>query len=151
MEVPPGALPKGFPSQLQVFGCMIGKWLLGAVRGRGISSLVRNHLLVHEIAEIQGLFAGEVGEVVEREEEIAGNVEEAAEEVEKVAEEVADQLPEGGKLRDEIAFVENVAKHTAMDAHLAQEVFDKVEEVEKKVESIVDQAANEAPPDQSRN
>ncbi|PKI45584.1 hypothetical protein CRG98_033900 [Punica granatum] len=141
MEVPPGALPKGFPSQLQVFGCMIGKWLLGAVRGRGISSLVRNHLLVH----------GEVGEVVEREEEIAGNVEEAAEEVEKVAEEVADQLPEGGKLRDEIAFVENVAKHTAMDAHLAQEVFDKVEEVEKKVESIVDQAANEAPPDQSRN
>lgn len=64
--------------------------------------------------------------MVEGAEEVASKVEEVAEEVEKVAEQVAEQLPAGGKLRDEVTFVENVAKLTAKDAHLAQQVFDKV-------------------------
>ncbi|KAF2299731.1 hypothetical protein GH714_002908 [Hevea brasiliensis] len=67
-----------------------------------------------------------VESVVETAEHVTEIVEKVAEEVEKVSEEVADHLPEGGKLKESVTFVENVAKETAKDAHLALEVIEKV-------------------------
>ncbi|KAK4771526.1 hypothetical protein SAY87_032058 [Trapa incisa] len=96
----------------------------------------------------------EVKVVVERAEEVASKIEEIAEDVEKVAEEVAEQLPEGGKLRDEVTYVENVAELTAKDARLAQQILEKIEEVEEKVENLANeanQAARGAPPNVDQN
>lgn len=53
-------------------------------------------------------------------------MEKVAEEVEKVADEVSDALPEGGKLKGFVTTVENVARETAKDAHLVEEVIGKV-------------------------
>ncbi|KAJ6730307.1 PHAGE CAPSID SCAFFOLDING PROTEIN (GPO) SERINE PEPTIDASE [Salix viminalis] len=90
--------------------------------------------------------------VVELADQVADIVEEVAEGVEKVADEVADHLPEGGKLKQVATFVENVARETAKDADLIDDVIEKVkmqmEEVEKEVEkelvSLSEQATEQA-------
>ncbi|RQO86773.1 hypothetical protein POPTR_002G101600v4 [Populus trichocarpa] len=88
------------------------------------------------------LIKDKVEQVVEIADHVADIVEEVAEEVGKVAEEVADHLPEGGKLQQVATFVENVAKETAKDANVVDEIIEKiknqVEEVEKEVEEEVE-------------
>ncbi|KAJ9166532.1 hypothetical protein P3X46_021272 [Hevea brasiliensis] len=85
-----------------------------------------------------------VESLVETAEHVTEIVEKVAEEVEKVSEEVADHLPEGGKLKESVTFVENVAKETAKDAHLALEVIEKVEEVGKETESLIESVIDQA-------
>ncbi|KAB1219985.1 hypothetical protein CJ030_MR3G020092 [Morella rubra] len=85
----------------------------------------------------------EVEAVVETAEVATEVIEKVAEEVEKLAEEVANQFPEGGKVQNAATFVENIAKETIKDAHLAEDVIEKVEEVEKEVESFVDPAIHQ--------
>ncbi|CAK7347197.1 unnamed protein product [Dovyalis caffra] len=82
--------------------------------------------------------------VVETADRVADIVEEVAEEVGKVAEEVADHLPEGGNLEQVATFVENVAKETAKDANLVDELIEKVEELGNEVESVVEQDTENA-------
>ncbi|XP_061968404.1 uncharacterized protein LOC133691823 isoform X2 [Populus nigra] len=84
------------------------------------------------------LIKDKVEQVVETADHVADIVEEVAEEVGKVAEEVADHLPEGGKLQQVATFIENVAKETAKDANVVDEIIEKVEEVEKEVEEEVE-------------
>lgn len=59
-------------------------------------------------------------------EQITEVVEKTAEVVDKVAENIADHLPEGGKFRKTVDFIENVAETTAKDAHLVEDIIDKV-------------------------
>lgn len=59
-------------------------------------------------------------------EEVTEVVEKVAEEAEKVAEDVAEHLPEGGKLKAAATLVENIAKETAKDAHLVEDIIEKV-------------------------
>ncbi|KAJ6939519.1 hypothetical protein NC651_005848 [Populus alba x Populus x berolinensis] len=84
------------------------------------------------------LIKDKVEEVVEIADQVADIVEEVAEEVGKVADEVADHLPEGGKLQQVATFIENVAKETAKDANVVDEIIEKVEGVEKEVEEAVE-------------
>ena len=65
--------------------------------------------------------------MVELADQVADIVEEVAEGVEKVADEVADHLPEGGKLKQVATFVENVARETAKDADIVDDVIEKVQ------------------------
>ncbi|KDP41430.1 hypothetical protein JCGZ_15837 [Jatropha curcas] len=85
-----------------------------------------------------------VESVVETAEDVTDIVEKVAEKIEKVAEEVADHLPEGGKLKDAVTVVENVAKETAKDAHLVHQVIDNMQEVEKEVESSIETVIDQA-------
>lgn len=43
-----------------------------------------------------------------------------------VAEEIADHLPQDGKLKESVTFVKNVAKETAKDAHIAEDIIEKI-------------------------
>ncbi|KAK1555380.1 hypothetical protein Q3G72_025586 [Acer saccharum] len=88
----------------------------------------------------------EVEAEMETAEHVAEIVEDVAEKVEKVAEEVADHLPQGGRLKDAVTLIENVAKETAKDAHLADQFIEKVEDVEREVESfsVINQNINRA-------
>ncbi|KAI9200851.1 hypothetical protein LWI28_014084 [Acer negundo] len=70
-------------------------------------------------------------------EHVAEIVEDVAEKVEKVAEEVADHLPQGGRLKDAVTLIENVAKETAKDAHLADQFIEKVSLNAKAVKRFV--------------
>ncbi|XP_022741093.1 uncharacterized protein LOC111292784 [Durio zibethinus] len=80
-----------------------------------------------------------VDRVVETAELVVEVVEKVAEEVEKVADEVADTLPKNGKLKEAVSFIETIAKETAKDARLAEELIQKVEDVEKEViESLIE-------------
>ncbi|XVF61554.1 hypothetical protein PTKIN_Ptkin08bG0139200 [Pterospermum kingtungense] len=80
-----------------------------------------------------------VDTVVESVECVVEVVEKVAEEVEKVADEVADALPENGKLKEAVCLIETVAKETAKDARIAEELIQKVEDVEKEVmESLIE-------------
>ncbi|KAK0577337.1 hypothetical protein LWI29_031506 [Acer saccharum] len=83
---------------------------------------------------------------METAEHVAEIVEDVAEKVEKVAEEVADHLPQGGRLKDAVTLIENVAKETAKDANLADQFIEKVEDVEREVESfsVINQNINRA-------
>ncbi|XP_011016870.1 PREDICTED: uncharacterized protein LOC105120399 isoform X2 [Populus euphratica] len=98
------------------------------------------------------LIKDKVEEVVEIADHVADIVEEVAEEVGKVAEEVADHLPEGGKLQEVATFVENVAKETAKDANVVDEIIEKIKnqveelekEVEEEVESLSEQLTKQA-------
>ncbi|KAG6624519.1 uncharacterized protein LOC122298645 [Carya illinoinensis] len=83
----------------------------------------------------------EVDTVVQIAEDVTETIERVAEKVEDVAEEVADHLPAGGKLKDAAMFIENLARETAKDAHLVDEVIDKVQEIEDKVESFFEPVA----------
>lgn len=60
--------------------------------------------------------------VVETFECVVEVVEKVAEEVEKLADEVADALPENGKLKEAVCWIEKVAKETAKDARIAEEL-----------------------------
>lgn len=64
--------------------------------------------------------------VVESVENLAEIVEMVAEKVEEVADDIADKLPDGGKLKVAVRLVENVAKETAKDAHLVDQLMEKV-------------------------
>ena len=68
----------------------------------------------------------EVKTVVETAEQIAEAVESVAEKIEHVADDIGNQLPEGGKLREVVDFVEDVARETAKGAHLVDEAIEKV-------------------------
>uniref|UniRef100_A0A5B6YJ18 Uncharacterized protein n=1 Tax=Davidia involucrata TaxID=16924 RepID=A0A5B6YJ18_DAVIN len=85
-----------------------------------------------------------VENALETAEHVTEAIEKVAEEVEKVAEEVAEELPEGGKLKNAFVFVENVAKKTAKDAQIGEEIIDKVEEIEKDVESLIEPVIDQA-------
>lgn len=67
-----------------------------------------------------------VDTVVETVECVVEVVEKVAEEVEKVADKVADTLPENGKLTEAVCFIETIAKETAKDARIAEELIQKV-------------------------
>lgn len=73
------------------------------------------------------MYKGKVEAAVEIAEQVVNIVEKVAEETEKIAEDVGDHLPEGGRLKKAIIFVENVARETAKDAHLAEHLIDKVQ------------------------
>ncbi|CAI9116227.1 OLC1v1017324C1 [Oldenlandia corymbosa var. corymbosa] len=70
-------------------------------------------------------------------EKVADTVEKVAEDVEKLAEDVSEKLPQGGKLKQVVDFVENVAKETAKDARSTEDLMNKVEEVDQQIESII--------------
>ncbi|CAI9778052.1 unnamed protein product [Fraxinus pennsylvanica] len=86
----------------------------------------------------------EVDTAVETIEQITEVVEKTAEVVDKVAENIADHLPEGGKFRNTVDFIENVAETAAKDARLVGDIIDKVQGVEEDVESIVVSLSGEA-------
>ncbi|XVF17312.1 hypothetical protein REPUB_Repub10bG0109300 [Reevesia pubescens] len=71
-------------------------------------------------------FKKKVDTVVESVESVVEVVEKVAEEVEKVADKVADSLPENGKLKEAVSFIETIAKETAKDARIAEEIIQKV-------------------------
>jgi uncharacterized protein Yka (UPF0111/DUF47 family) len=85
----------------------------------------------------------EVDETANKVEAIAEAVEKVAEQVDKVAEEVADDLPAGGKLKEAVTLIENLAEQTAKTAHLVDETIEKVEEVEEQVESLIETETQE--------
>ncbi|XP_056693883.1 uncharacterized protein [Spinacia oleracea] len=68
----------------------------------------------------------EIDTVVETVETVVETVETVAKEVAHVAEEMAHQLPEGGKLQNIVCSVANVAEETAKDAHLIDQLIEKV-------------------------
>ncbi|KAF3439240.1 hypothetical protein FNV43_RR17515 [Rhamnella rubrinervis] len=76
--------------------------------------------------------------VVENVEKVAEIVETVAETVEEVADDIADQLPQDGKLHDAVRVVESIAKQSAIDAHLVDDLIEKVEEMEEKVENLLE-------------
>lgn len=78
------------------------------------------------ISSLDSIHIEEVEAVVETAEVATEVIEKVAEEVEKLAEEVANQFPEGGKVQNAATFVENIAKETIKDAHLAEDVIEKV-------------------------
>ncbi|KZV23166.1 hypothetical protein F511_05005 [Dorcoceras hygrometricum] len=80
----------------------------------------------------------EVETAVETIDEIVELVEKVAEGVEKVAEDISDQLPEGGKLRNAVDFVENVADTVGKDAHLVDDLIHKVKGAEEKLEESIE-------------
>ncbi|KAL5779797.1 hypothetical protein ACOSQ2_010534 [Xanthoceras sorbifolium] len=86
----------------------------------------------------------QVDAALETAEHVAEILEDVAEEVEKVADEVADHLPQGGKLKEAVTFIENVAKETAKDSHRVDEFIEKVEQVENDVESLIDPIISQA-------
>jgi hypothetical protein len=49
-----------------------------------------------------------------------------AEQVDKVAEDIADDLPAGGKLKEAVTFIENLAERAAKDAQLVDDTIEKV-------------------------
>lgn len=69
----------------------------------------------------------EVKTTVKMAENVRVTVGKGSREVEEAAEEVAPQLPEGGKLKQVVGIVENVAKETTTETHRVEEVNDKVE------------------------
>lgn len=46
--------------------------------------------------------------------------------MDKVAEDIADDLPAGGKLKEAVTFIENIAERTAKDAQLVDDTIEKV-------------------------
>ncbi|KMT08598.1 hypothetical protein BVRB_6g138780 [Beta vulgaris subsp. vulgaris] len=89
----------------------------------------------------------EVDTVVQTVEMVVETVEKVAEGVAHVADEVANQLPDGGKLQNIVCHVANMAEETAKDAHLVDQLIDKVENIEKGVVSAfvgeVDETSSE--------
>lgn len=64
--------------------------------------------------------------MVQTVEMVVETVEKVAEGVAHVADEVANQLPDGGKLQNIVCHVANMAEETAKDAHLVDQLIDKV-------------------------
>lgn len=64
--------------------------------------------------------------VVEDAEIIAEVVEKVAEEVVEIAELLTNKLPEGGKLKNAVDDIENVAKEIVKDANIAEDIINKV-------------------------
>ncbi|KAA8538127.1 hypothetical protein F0562_027735 [Nyssa sinensis] len=85
-----------------------------------------------------------VENAVEAAEFVVETIENVAKKVEEVAEDIADEIPAGGKLKEAIDFVEQVAEGTAKAAHLVDGVIDKFQEVEEKVESMMEPVKDEA-------
>lgn len=95
----------------------------------------------------------EVKTTVKMAENVRVTVGKGSREVEEAAEEVAPQLPEGGKLKQVVGIVENVAKETTTETHRVEEVNDKVgaaevqvrvKEVKTKVESLKNPVISQA-------
>lgn len=76
------------------------------------------------IFDLQCTEGVEVG--AEAVEKVAETVESVAEEVEKMAEDVSQKLPEGGKVKQMVGTVINVAQEAAKDAKLVDDMMDKV-------------------------
>lgn len=64
--------------------------------------------------------------IVEDAEIIAEVVEKVAEEVAEVADLLDNQLPEGGKLRNAVDVIEDVAKEIVKDTNIAEDILNKV-------------------------
>ncbi|KAL2467864.1 uncharacterized protein Fot_51389 [Forsythia ovata] len=126
-SVPP---PSGPPSNFL-------NWILG------FAMTVVLPFFSHKWASLLKL-KNEVENTVDTIEHFAGAVEKVAEDVEKVAEDIANDLPKGGKLRNMLDFVENVAEKVAEDAHQVEEFIDKVQEAEEKMETFVESLVDEA-------
>ncbi|KAL6220126.1 hypothetical protein ACLB2K_007883 [Fragaria x ananassa] len=77
-------------------------------------------------------------------EAVAEVVEAVAHKVEEVADDIADKLPEDGKLKSAFEAVEAIAKETAKDAHMVDELIENVEAVEDKVEDFFESAMHGA-------
>ncbi|KAK1370866.1 hypothetical protein POM88_036958 [Heracleum sosnowskyi] len=86
----------------------------------------------------------EVEIVVEDAEIIAEVVEKVAEEVVEIADLLTNKLPEGGKVKNAVDIVENVAKEIVKDANIAEDIINKVEDFEKEVESLIAPATGQA-------
>uniref|UniRef100_A0A5B7BEC9 Uncharacterized protein n=1 Tax=Davidia involucrata TaxID=16924 RepID=A0A5B7BEC9_DAVIN len=130
-SIQPGApLPSGSPPSSW-------NWILGMVIAMVLP------FLRHKWGPLFTL-TKQVENAVETAELVTEAIEKVAEEVERVAEEIADDLPEGGKLKNAVVFVEQLAKETAKNAHFADEIIDKVEEMEKEVESLIEPVIDQA-------
>lgn len=70
-------------------------------------------------------FTEKIGATVQTFENIVEAVEDVAEKVEKLAEDIVDDLPEG-KLKNAVSCVEKAAEEIAKDAHLVDNMIDKV-------------------------
>uniref|UniRef100_A0A166I6N7 Pterin-binding domain-containing protein n=1 Tax=Daucus carota subsp. sativus TaxID=79200 RepID=A0A166I6N7_DAUCS len=79
----------------------------------------------------------EVEIIVEDAEIIAEVVEKVAEEVAEVADLLDNQLPEGGKLRNAVDVIEDVAKEIVKDTNIAEDILNKVEDFGKEVDSLI--------------
>ncbi|XP_004288158.1 PREDICTED: uncharacterized protein LOC101308504 isoform X1 [Fragaria vesca subsp. vesca] len=77
-------------------------------------------------------------------EAVAEVVEAVAHKVEEVADDIADKLPEDGKLKSAFEAVEAIAKETAKDAHMVDELIENVEAAEDKVEDFFESATHGA-------
>ncbi|KAL6222874.1 hypothetical protein ACLB2K_006264 [Fragaria x ananassa] len=77
-------------------------------------------------------------------EAVAEVVEAVAHKVEEVADDIADELPEDGKLKSAFEAVEAIAKETAKDAHMVDELIENVEAAEDKVEDFFESAMHGA-------
>lgn len=75
--------------------------------------------------------------MVEDAEIIAEVVEKVAEEVVEIADLLNNKLPEGGKLKNAVDIVENLAKEIVKDANIAEDIINKVEDFEKEVDSLI--------------
>lgn len=86
----------------------------------------------------------QVDTVIDTVETAAEVVEAVAHKVEEVADGIADKLPEDGKLKAAVEAIEAIAKETAKDAHIMDELIENVEAVEDKVENFFDSAMDGA-------
>ncbi|KAL6225133.1 hypothetical protein ACLB2K_003985 [Fragaria x ananassa] len=77
-------------------------------------------------------------------EAVAEVVEAVAHKVEEVADDIADKIPEDGKLKSAFEAVEAIAKETAKDAHMVDELIENVEGAEDKVEDLFESAMHGA-------
>ncbi|XP_019190402.1 PREDICTED: uncharacterized protein LOC109184813 [Ipomoea nil] len=76
-------------------------------------------------------------------EKVAEVVENVAHDVDKAAEDFKVKLPDG-RLKDIVESIEHLAEETAKDAHIVEDLMDKVEEVDEKLVEILSQKSEQA-------
>lgn len=72
------------------------------------------------------MYVDQVDTVIDTVETVAEVVEAVAHKVEEVADGIADKLPEDGKLKAAVEAIEAIAKETAKDAHIMDELIENV-------------------------
>ncbi|KAI3785036.1 hypothetical protein L1987_44145 [Smallanthus sonchifolius] len=87
-----------------------------------------------------------VDNVVNTAEYIMETIEAVAEKVDNVIDNITDDLPEDSELRKRLEAIDVVVEGVAKNAHIANDIIDKVEEVEDKLESLIlDEVKEEVP------
>nr|GLL39707.1 uncharacterized protein LOC109184813 [Ipomoea trifida] len=76
-------------------------------------------------------------------EKVAEVVEHVAHDVDKAAEDFKEKLPEGS-LKNIVESIEHLAEETAKDAHIVEDLMDKVEEVDEKLVEFLSQKSEQA-------